>query len=235
MLNLDVNPPQYVLDTLALGPRNSVLDKFNKNMVLAELDILLGRCERDNIEHDSINDINIAVVRYIRQCEKQHFPRNLKLTQAFLKKHDLLAIPFDKGTGFCVMKAAEYEAKIMDILNLPQFEKMIKTRKNAKDPTIKEHERIHDELVNLHLEGKLDGDLCRKLTPIGSQPPRLYGLAKVHKSGTPVRPVLSMPGSAYHNVANQIAEWLSVVPEAQINSSSKMIYDLVKTIKLEND
>ena len=130
-----------------------------------------------------------------------------------------------------MMKAAEYEAKLMDILNLPQFEKMIKTRKNAKDPTIKEYERIHDELVDMHLGGKLDGYLCRKLTPIGSQPPRLYGLAKVHKSGTPVCPVLSMPGSAYHSVAKQIAEWLSVVPEAQINSSLKMISDLVKTIE----
>ena len=44
-----------------------------------------------------------------------------------------------------------------------------------------------------------------------------------------------MPGSAYHSVAKQIAEWLSIVPEAQINSSSKMISDLVKTIELEND
>ena len=49
------------------------------------------------------------------------------------------------------------------------------------------------------------------------------------------RQVLSMPGSAYHSVAKQIAEWLSVVPEAQINSSYKMISDIVKTIELEND
>jgi len=148
--NLDINPPQYVLNTLALDPRNPAWDKFNKNTVLAELDLLLAKCKRDNITNNSVNDINIAVVRYIRQCEKQHIPRNLKLTQAFLKKHDLLAVPFDKGTGFCIMKASEYEAKLMDILNLPQFEKVIKKRKNAKDPTIKEH----NELVKLHLEGE---------------------------------------------------------------------------------
>ena len=133
------------------------------------------------------------------------------------------------------MKSAEYEAKLMDILSLPQFEKMTKNRKNAKEPTIKEHERICEELLALHLSGKLDGDLCRKLTPIGSQPARLYGLAKVHKSNIPLRPVLSIPASAYYNTAKQVAEWLSVIPEAQINSSSKKISDQVKTLTLEED
>ena len=42
-----------------------------------------------------------------------------------------------------------------------------------------------------------------RLRPIGSQPPRLYGLAKVHKTNTPMRPVLSMPGSAYNEIAKQ--------------------------------
>ena len=57
----------------------------------------------------------------------------------------------------------------MDILNLLQFEKVIEKRKNAMDPIIKEHEGIHNELVNLCLEGKLEGDLCRNLTPTGNQ------------------------------------------------------------------
>jgi len=39
------------------------------------------------------------------------------------------------------------------------------------------------------------------LKPVGSQPPRLYGLAKVHNDDVSLRPVLlSMPGSAYHNI-----------------------------------
>ena len=152
--NLDVVPPRYVLDTLALGPRNPTLDQFNKNTVLAELDLLLEKCSKVNVPHDTVNDINIAVVRYIKQCEKQHIPRNLKLTQTFLKKHECLAIPFDKGTGFCLMKAEEYEKKILDILSLPQFQKMETKRKNAKDPTVKEQDRIKEELERLRDEGK---------------------------------------------------------------------------------
>ena len=233
--NIDVIPPQYVMDTLALGPRNAVVDKFVHHNVLAELDLLLNKCERDKVPNDIINDINIALVKYIKQCQKQRVPRNLKLTKLFLKKHDLIAVPFDKGTGFCVMKSSEYQEKIMEILSLSQFEKITTTRRNAKEPTIKEHERIINVLTGLKDEGKLDAELCQQLKPCGSQPPRLYGLAKVHKASIPVRPVLSMPGSAYYKVAKQVADWMSVIPEAQINSSSKKIADQIKTLELNDE
>ena len=71
--------------------------------------------------------------------------------------------------------------------------------------------------------GKIDEELYEKLRPVGSQPPRLYGLAKVHKENTPMRPVLSMPGSAYYKVAKQITFWLSKLPECQIQCSTKTI------------
>ena len=77
--------------------------------------------------------------------------------------------------------------------------------------------------------------MYEKLRPVGSQPARLYGLAKVHKQDTPVRPVLSIPGSAYHNVATQVAKWLSFVPECQINILQKTICDTLSSVKLDKD
>ena len=41
----------------------------------------------------------------------------------------------------------------------------------------------------------------------GSQPARLYGLAKVHKDGIPLRPVLSLPGSCYANINQFISDF----------------------------
>ena len=84
-------------------------------------------------------------------------------------------------------------------------------------------------------EGRISEDLNSKLKPIGNQPTRLYGLAKVHKQNTPLRPVLSMPASAYYNVAKQVAEWLAVIPQAQINTSSKQISDEIKQLNLGDD
>ena len=64
------------------------------------------------------------------------------MTQKYLKDNKLLAVPFDKGVGICLMKQEVYEDKLMDILKLPQFEKMIPKRKNAKHPVLTEHQRV---------------------------------------------------------------------------------------------
>ena len=46
-------------------------------------------------------------------------------------------------------------------------------------------------------------ELYNKIWPKGSQKAHLYRLAKVHKKNIPMRPVLFMPGSAYHKVAKK--------------------------------
>ena len=45
------------------------------------------------------------------------------LTNKYLKENRLLAIPFDKGVGICVMKKETYDQKMKSITDLPQFEK----------------------------------------------------------------------------------------------------------------
>ena len=98
------------------------------------------------------------------------------------------------------------------IIKLPQFKKWVPPRKNAKNPVLREEERVTNFLNDLLENKKIKAELHEKLRPTGSQPPRLYSLAKVHKNDTPLRPVLSMPGSAYYKIAKKTADWLSVVP-----------------------
>ena len=52
---------------------------------------------------------------------------------------------------------------------------------------------------------------------------------------TPMRPVLSMPGSAYHKVAEYVAEKLANVPQCNINTSTDAISKMLKETKLEKD
>ena len=70
---------------------------------------------------------------------------------------------------------------------------------------------------------------------MGDQLPRLYGLAKVHKKNIPLRPVLSMPGSPYHKITHKVTDWLSVVPESKINSSTQNAVDSLKRTTLKSD
>ena len=233
--NLDSAPPQYVLDTLSLGPKNSVLDRFNPKDVLAEVDLLLAHCKQNNVSQQLMTEINVKTLQYIKKCKKLKPSRNIAMTAKYLKEHDLLAVPFDKGVGICVMKRSVYNQKIDAILQLPQFEKWVKPRKNAIHPLLKEEERIVKALKDLRDTGKIDRALYRKCKPRGSQPARLYGLGKVHKTVVPLRPVLSMPGSCYYKTAVQVAEWLSVVDECKINSSTEKISTMIKSVSLEED
>ena len=117
----DIHPPQYVMDTLALGHKNPVIDKFNPKYALAELDLLLHHCSENNISEDVTSEINIATMKYVKACSAQQPPRNLMMTKRYLKVNNLLAIPFDKGTGICIMKKQTYREKLNDILSLEQF------------------------------------------------------------------------------------------------------------------
>ena len=70
-----------------------------------------------------ISDINIATISYIKKCLKQSIPSNLVMTKKYLKEHNLLVVPFDKGTGIGLIKSQAYENKLMDILKSKQFKK----------------------------------------------------------------------------------------------------------------
>ncbi len=148
---------------------------------------------------------------------------------------ELVAIPFDKGIGFCIMKQSTYRKKLDDILSLDQFSKVKQPRSNSKDPILKEEERINQELDSLKKSEKISEEMYWKLRSKGGQPPRLYGLAKVHKSSVPVRPVLSMPGSPYDNLGTMVTKWLSVIPESQINCTNKGVVDKIKNVTLSED
>ena len=235
LCDLEETPPKYVLDTLCLGPKNSILNKFEAKDILMELDCFLEFCNKKGIQNDTITEINIKTLNYIKKCKKIKESRNVILTKKYLKDKNLLAVPFDKGVGICLMTVDTYKKKMDKLINLPQFTKYEKPRKNAKHPIIGEEDRINVILKDLCDSGKISKEMYDDLRSTGHQPPRLYGLAKVHKTDTPMRPVLSMPGSAYHKIGKQIATWLSEVPEYQINTSTKKICDSLKDIKLRPD
>ena len=78
--------------------------------------------------------------------------------------------------------------------------------------------------------GQIEEDLYKNLRSTGAKPARIYGLAKIHKENIPLRPIVSMPGTAYYNLGKLISNWLEKVPESRINTSSE---DVSRDIKKE--
>ena len=132
LCGLETPPPAYVMETLSLGPRNAILDRFDPKDVLAEVDILLQHCKNKNVSDETITDINVKTLTYIKRCKKMKTSKNIQMTKRYLKEHQLLAIPFDKGVGICIMRKETYHEKMEAIINLPQFQKYEGCRKNGK-------------------------------------------------------------------------------------------------------
>ena len=63
------------------------------------------------------------------------------------------------------MSKEQYEAKLDAIINLPQFEEVVVTRKNGKHPVLKEEERIVTTLKSLKGNNKISKELYKKLKP----------------------------------------------------------------------
>ena len=108
------------------------------------------------------------------------------------------------------MKKETYEKKLND-----------SERKNLTDGlNMKIEKDINKELPAMKKKDEISEALYTILRSTGAQPARLYGLAKVHKQGTPLRTVLSLPGSFYDNLNKTLAKYFDEIEGANIETNT---------------
>ena len=81
-------------------------------------------------------------------------------------------------------------------------------------------------------QGKIS-EIYHRLRTTRSQPATLYGFAKVRKSGTPLRLVLSLPGSSYNNLSKFLSPYIERLPGEIIETNSKDARNALEAIKLD--
>ena len=109
----------------------------------------------------------------------------------------------DKGSGVVILNKNDYNRKMGMILNdTTKFLNLGPVDSN--DNTAKIESRIQRRLLRLKKDNLISQNVYDAIRPTGSQRPRMYGLPKTHKKDVPLRPILSMTGSAQHH----LAKWL---------------------------
>ena len=108
--------PKFVLDILSLGPKQPVRDKFNEVDFLADVDKHV-RDLRENETGQELCEIEASAKCFEKNVPKTPIDRGVKKVHDYLKTNDLLALPFEKGCGFFVMKKPTYREKYDDVLN----------------------------------------------------------------------------------------------------------------------
>lgn len=131
-----------------------------------------------------------------------------KVITSLRNSHDLIISRPDKGAGVIIMDRTNYVAKMSSILeDTSKFSKLGSAE--TCDRSTSSEVKFQKLLLKLVKTGVLPQETANEIRPSGSIRPRLYGLPKIHKDGVPVRPILSMVGSAQHKVA----QWLSTLLE----------------------
>ena len=95
----------------------------------------------------------------------------------------------DKGVALVVIDKAECIKKVEDLLKEKTYKKII------EDPTVKQKNKLINILRNIKTKGGLNEKTYRRLYPTGAGSPKFYGLPKIHKSGIPLRPIISSIGT----------------------------------------
>ena len=87
-----------------------------------------------------------------------------------------------------------------------------------QDPTKMTTTRINKILKTLKETKKLDAITYQLIRPSDASIARFYGLPKIHKPNTPLRPIVSLSGSP----TNQVSKFLSKLLSPQVKSSPYM-------------
>ena len=144
------------------------------------------------------------------------------------KEH--LILTADKGVALVVMDRRDYTRKMKELLDDNNTYRPLKM-----DPTNRQKNRLINILRSIKTEGRLEENIYKKMYPTGASSPKLYGLPKIHKKNTPLRPTVSIRGSVTYGVANKLARILKPLTGNTIHhvSNSMEFANDIKKIKLE--
>ena len=208
--------------------------KIKKEFVLAEFEVLAAQLKHHkpistHLVSRCKSRLNELAYGYsTSQVDRSDFLMNLScfnVVKSLRNNKNIVICKQDKGNGIVVLDFKDYVDKMHNILDeKSKFELVGSFDKYDNTQTIET--RIRNKLLKLVDRKDKDGKVVLKeiseedqnfMRPVGSQIPRIYGLPKTHKSGCPVRPILSMVKSPQHRVA----QWLSQLLQPVLEKYSK--------------
>ncbi|KAL9989418.1 hypothetical protein ACROYT_G003965 [Oculina patagonica] len=109
----------------------------------------------------------------------------------------IMVLPADKGRASVVIDADTYRTKMSTLIENGPYQLL------NKEPTDRLTRKLSKELLTLKRNEDLSEAVYNKIRPRHKQPPRIYGLPKIHKADIPLRPIVSFVNTS-RNVAISI-------------------------------
>ena len=106
-----------------MGPKHLIRDKFNETNFLADIGIFLSQLKNQKTSGETICEIEAAAKAYAKNVRQTPRDKAVEKTRKYPKDNGFLAVPFDKGVGFCIMRKQTYESKLESLLQSAHFVK----------------------------------------------------------------------------------------------------------------
>ena len=198
--------PDFLERTLKLGPNFNIQNE--KDIPYVEVVSELEKAIHINEKAEEIRtEVATAMINYInfksqpRHHELEWISKDIAKSKRFLRENpNLLITKADKGNKIVITAAEEYHNKMLELLGDENTYIKLKT-----DPTTKILKKIGNLLDGWKERKYIDSRTHRRMKVSSCNPPRIYGLPKIHKNGRPLRPVVSTIGSATYNIAKFLA------------------------------
>lgn len=127
-----------------------------------------------------------------------------------------LQLSADKDNVAIIMDTTVYQRKISELLANDAYQTI------SRDPTGRIEHRSANIInkPNLPLEG---GKGCSLLC-LASRPPRLYGVPKIHKTGIPLRPIVSTIGAPTYSLPKYLVRLLKPMVGGCVHVKDSIIF-----------
>ena len=231
-----VVPDKTLLEVLSLGPKFCCLKKKPRQLDLeVQFESLFSQLfdltPSSDFYTECLKSTLVNTCYQYLQSETKGSrllkSKHLEALKVLQKNRNIMLSKPDKGAGVVILNKKDYIDKMLVILeDETKFKRM--TKEKDKTPGIEK--TISKKLRDLKLREVIDTSTFELLRPIGCTIPRLYGLPKIHKPGTPLRPILDMYNSHYHSIAKWLTKLLEPVRKEIVTHTVTDTFDFVRVI-----
>ena len=213
-------------------------ERVQKDKIKTNVEKLVYTLKRDTdvtVIEELRDEFKFLVKRFTNDAEhacSERANQSLHWTLRSLARNaDIKLCKFDKGNGFAILEAEDYFLKLHRIIEDGSKFIEVKLVDDAIHPIIQKENSIA-HYVKRYLR-KVDG--YTTLIPSGSKPGKLYGLAKVHKDNTPLRPVVSMVGTPEYKLAKYLDNLIKPhIPDTYLLKSTDDFIERLKQFSCNN-
>ena len=190
---------------LSYGLKHSITPKLiPTEKIVASVEAALSR-QRDLPEpvRDNIRSRVASTIQSTPKLDSNFTREEHRALKRLQNDEDIVILPADKGRVTVVMDKTEYFDKMDSLVNDKRtYEEL------TVNPAPKLQKGLNAKLLELKKRDLLSYNLYHRLRCSAPQSPKLYGLPKLHKPQTPMRPIVSFCGSPTYQLSKHLAKTL---------------------------